>query len=372
MIAAADRPVQRPAQVRSCCVVDARRAVSSRRAPRAPWSTSLRPGDLVIANDAATLPASLQGAHRDQRPRDRGAAGRPALARARTTCSEFSAIVFGEGDFHARPKIGRCRRRSRPAIALALGPLSATVADARSVIRASCRCASRARPTPSGPACAARTTDPIRACADAARAVGRLDADCRTAGRVRTAARRDSSLDWRTLSAMRARRIEFATSSRTPPAFRRPATTRWTLACRSTSRTDIPASDGEQRSHARGSKAAASSPSARPSCARSSTRLAGDGRVHAGAGLANQRIGPATLGCRSSTRSSQACTRPGRATISCCARSPTMRRSTGWSQAMDRARLSRARVRRLRLHRGDAAPTRRPARRRRTSRRLPA
>ena len=37
-------------------------------------------------------------------------------------------------------------------------------------------------------------------------------------------------------------------------------------------------------------------------------------------------------GCRSSTRSSQASTRPGRATISCCGRSPTMRRSTGCSR----------------------------------------
>ena len=59
MIAAA-RPIQRP--------LDARLLVISRNgaiahAARSNLADFLQPGDLVIANDAATLPASLHGVH---------------------------------------------------------------------------------------------------------------------------------------------------------------------------------------------------------------------------------------------------------------------------------------------------------------------
>ena len=57
---AADQPVQRPPQAK-LLVVDARRTL--RHAPRSAFVEFLRRGDLVIANDAATLPASLRGVH---------------------------------------------------------------------------------------------------------------------------------------------------------------------------------------------------------------------------------------------------------------------------------------------------------------------
>jgi S-adenosylmethionine:tRNA ribosyltransferase-isomerase len=61
----------------------------------------LRRGDLVVANDAATLPASLHGIHLPS-----GAdieirlAGRLALDAS--IVSDFVAVVFGAGDFHTR------------------------------------------------------------------------------------------------------------------------------------------------------------------------------------------------------------------------------------------------------------------------------
>ena len=57
---AADRPVQRPPQAK-LLVIDAHGQIT--HAPRAAFVEFLRPGDLVIANDAATLPASLHGTH---------------------------------------------------------------------------------------------------------------------------------------------------------------------------------------------------------------------------------------------------------------------------------------------------------------------
>src|SRR5437660_3852337 len=98
MIAAADRPIQRAADAK-LLVVDRDGHVGD--TPRAALTEILRPGDLVIANDAATLPASLQGEHlATGRPIEVRLAGRRSLARDEV--SEFAAIVFGEGDFHTR------------------------------------------------------------------------------------------------------------------------------------------------------------------------------------------------------------------------------------------------------------------------------
>jgi S-adenosylmethionine:tRNA ribosyltransferase-isomerase len=85
----------------------------------------LRPGDLVVANDAATLPASLRGTHvRTGEPIEVRLAGRSSLS---TELADFSAVVFGAGDFHIRTE----DRPQPPALAtgdrLALGPLTATV-----------------------------------------------------------------------------------------------------------------------------------------------------------------------------------------------------------------------------------------------------
>lgn len=64
--------------------------------PRKDLATLFRPGDLVVANDAATLPASLQGEHLRT--------GEPIeirLAAFADTCSlrRFHAIAFGSGDY---------------------------------------------------------------------------------------------------------------------------------------------------------------------------------------------------------------------------------------------------------------------------------
>ena len=57
---AATRATQRPADAK-LLVVDARGRIADAR--RRDFVDYLRPGDLVIANDAATLPASLFGIH---------------------------------------------------------------------------------------------------------------------------------------------------------------------------------------------------------------------------------------------------------------------------------------------------------------------
>ena len=86
----------------------------------------LFPGDLVVANDAATIPASLSGFHRPSgAPIEIRLAGRQSLAVA--DVYNFAAIVFGSGDHRTRTE----HRAAPPALrigdGLMLGPLKATV-----------------------------------------------------------------------------------------------------------------------------------------------------------------------------------------------------------------------------------------------------
>jgi S-adenosylmethionine:tRNA ribosyltransferase-isomerase len=100
---AAHRPVQRPPDAR-LLVVDSRGHIT--HTLRARFVDVLRPGDLVIANDAATLPASLHGVHLRTGadievrlagwPRGCDPGDVPAHIHA------FTAVVFGAGDFHTR------------------------------------------------------------------------------------------------------------------------------------------------------------------------------------------------------------------------------------------------------------------------------
>jgi S-adenosylmethionine:tRNA ribosyltransferase-isomerase len=120
---AADRPVQRPPQAK-LLVINADGQINHTR--RSAVVDYLRPGDLVIANDAATLPASLPGVHlASQAAVEVRLAGRPSLAADEV--SHFSAVVFGEGDYSTRTE----DRLPPPPLAagdcLALGPLRATV-----------------------------------------------------------------------------------------------------------------------------------------------------------------------------------------------------------------------------------------------------
>jgi S-adenosylmethionine:tRNA ribosyltransferase-isomerase len=120
---AAQLPIQRPPGAK-LLVVAARGEII--HVPRLRLVDFLRAGDLVIANDAATLPASLQGAHLPS-----GAALEVRLAGRRSLAADavrhFFAVVFGAGDFHTRTE----DRPPPPQLAsgdqLALGPLRATV-----------------------------------------------------------------------------------------------------------------------------------------------------------------------------------------------------------------------------------------------------
>lgn len=86
----------------------------------------LQPNDLVIANDAATLPGSLSGVHqRTGKPIEVRLAGRPSLDP--TDVSRFSAVVFGEGDFHIRTEDRPFPPPLQSGDVLLLGPLHATV-----------------------------------------------------------------------------------------------------------------------------------------------------------------------------------------------------------------------------------------------------
>jgi S-adenosylmethionine:tRNA ribosyltransferase-isomerase len=120
---AAERPIQRPPNAR-LLVIDAHGRMQ--HAPRAQLASFLRPGDLLVANDAATLPASLAGVfRRTGAPIEVRLAGRRSLAV--DAVREFAAVVFGAGDYRTRTE----HRSPPPALSsgdvLNLGPLEATV-----------------------------------------------------------------------------------------------------------------------------------------------------------------------------------------------------------------------------------------------------
>jgi S-adenosylmethionine:tRNA ribosyltransferase-isomerase len=122
---AADRPVQRPPTAKLLMVDNEGRFA---HIPRDQFVDFLRPGDLVVANDAATLPASLHGVHVPSGDAvEVRLAGWPATAAA--DVRHFDAVVFGSGDYHTRTE----HRRLPPTLSigdhLSLGPLSATVVD---------------------------------------------------------------------------------------------------------------------------------------------------------------------------------------------------------------------------------------------------
>src|SRR5215216_57582 len=120
---AADTAVQRPLDAK-LLVVDGQRNLI--HVPRTAFVEFLRPDDLVIANDAATLPASLTGVHRPTGQQiEVRLAGRPSLEPM--DIRRFSAVVFGEGDFHTRTEDRPLPPPLTPGDTLFLGPLQATV-----------------------------------------------------------------------------------------------------------------------------------------------------------------------------------------------------------------------------------------------------
>lgn len=120
---AAREPVQRPLDAR-LLTIDARGRIGHRR--RASFADLLRPGDLLIANDAATLPASLAGFHLPTgEPVELRLAGRASLHPA--DINRFSAVVFGAGDWRIRTEDRPPPPSLAPGDRLALGPLSARI-----------------------------------------------------------------------------------------------------------------------------------------------------------------------------------------------------------------------------------------------------
>jgi S-adenosylmethionine:tRNA ribosyltransferase-isomerase len=121
---AAHRPVQRPLDARLLAIEAGGRL---RHCLRHTFVDDfLRPGDLLVANDAATLPGSLQGRHE---PTGSSIEVRLAAWHSRriVDVSSFSAVIFGEGDYHTLTE----HRPPPPTLAagdgIVLGPLSARV-----------------------------------------------------------------------------------------------------------------------------------------------------------------------------------------------------------------------------------------------------
>jgi S-adenosylmethionine:tRNA ribosyltransferase-isomerase len=120
-VIAADRPIQRPASARLLYVDAAGRTAVL---PRSALAQLFRAGDLIVANDAATLPASLSGIHeRTGRSIELRLAARASLQLA----DRYTAIVFGEGDHRTRTE----HRSAPPPLEVGdrfrLGPLTAVV-----------------------------------------------------------------------------------------------------------------------------------------------------------------------------------------------------------------------------------------------------
>jgi S-adenosylmethionine:tRNA ribosyltransferase-isomerase len=119
----ATHPTQRPDSAR-LLVIDAGGEMN--HADRGDFVRHLRPGDLVVANDAATIPAGLYGVHE---PSGEGIevrlAGRNSLAF--DDIREVVAVVFGEGDHRTPTEHRPLPPTFQPGDRLTLGPLRATV-----------------------------------------------------------------------------------------------------------------------------------------------------------------------------------------------------------------------------------------------------
>lgn len=97
-----------------------------RHLPRAQLSSLFSAGDLIVANDAATLPASLVGVHC---PSGQRIEVRLAAWVSVRDPTHFAAIAFGDGDHRTRTEDRVPPPPLSPGDRLQLGPLSAVVKD---------------------------------------------------------------------------------------------------------------------------------------------------------------------------------------------------------------------------------------------------
>jgi S-adenosylmethionine:tRNA ribosyltransferase-isomerase len=180
-----------------------------RHAARRELLDFLRAGDLVIANDAATLPASLAGHHLptggvvEVRLASRGSLSPDDV-------EHFTAVVFGAGDFHTQTEQRPAPPPLMPGDGLSLGPLRATITSVLDHPRlVSLRFEGRPDEIWSG---LARHGRPLQY-AHVATPLALWDVWTPIAGSP-VAFEPPSAgfaIDWRTVAAMRDRRIEFAT-----------------------------------------------------------------------------------------------------------------------------------------------------------------
>jgi S-adenosylmethionine:tRNA ribosyltransferase-isomerase len=282
----AHTPNQRPPDARLLAVDAAGRL---RHAARTDLPRLLRAGDLVIANDAATLPASLRGRHEATGAEiEVRLAGRRSLAV--DDVREFDAVVFGAGDYRTRTEDRPLPPPLNVGDALTLGPLRARVQRVHGHARLiGLRCEGTPESIWAG---IARHGKPIQY-AHIARPLALWDVWTRVAS-LPVAFEPPSAgflLDWSMLAALQARGVGFATlthaagisstgdaelDARLPfdePYFIPPSTAR---------------AIESARSH-QGSVVALGT-----TVVRALEHAARRGHLRAGAGLATGRIGPAT------------------------------------------------------------------------------
>jgi S-adenosylmethionine:tRNA ribosyltransferase-isomerase len=122
-VIAAAVPIQRSADAR-LLVMDAEGTVSHH--PRGNFPSFVEAGDVVIANDAATLPASLAGVHAPT-----GSIIEVRLAGSDSLVPEavtrFKAVLFGAGDFRTPTEHRQLPPAVEPGDLLHIGPLTAVV-----------------------------------------------------------------------------------------------------------------------------------------------------------------------------------------------------------------------------------------------------
>lgn len=119
----ATRPLQRPPDARLLVVGTTGKL---RHASRTELIHHLRGGDLLVANDAATIPASLTGVHVASGERiEIRLAGRRTLEPA--DVYGFTAVAFGDGDYRTETERRPAPPPLTPGDGLRLGPLRATV-----------------------------------------------------------------------------------------------------------------------------------------------------------------------------------------------------------------------------------------------------